>query len=136
MTANRVAPWSVAFVVLGLSFASSADTAVLESRLRALEGDVDVGAASAALEQAERALAKSGARAKEGDPGGSARARAIADAALTLAERQVARERTRRALFATRQRLLEVRAKVSAEREAVERLLRQRAEVARQEDAR
>lgn len=120
-------------VVAGLSSVSLASDGAIEARLSAVVGDSWARVAKEATDHARRALEQSRLTTGAGDQARAERARAIADAALTLAERQVARARTRDALRKAQERLLTVRARVTAEAETVEQLLRQRAEVARQE---
>lgn len=101
----------------------------LEHRLAELEKRDDAKYADGALEQARRAL-----RRASGSPEGSsaaARARGIADAALVLADRQLARRRAQAELLVTQRRLNAVRERAKAQRRVLEVLMNDRASLAR-----
>jgi hypothetical protein len=101
----------------------------LEHRLADLEARDDAKYAKGALEQARRALLR--ASSSPEDSSGAARARRIADAALRLADRQLARRRAQAELFATQRRLSSIRERANAQRRVLEALMRDRASLAR-----
>ena len=106
-----------------------ARTAQLQRRLGDLEGREDAKYAKGALQQARRALeAVSG---PIEDPSAAARAQEIADAAMVLADRQLARRRSQAAFFQTQRRLSTVRDRANAQRRVLEALMRDRASLAR-----
>ena len=103
--------------------------AELEHRLAQLETRDDAKYAKGALEQARRALLR--ASSSPEDSSAAARARRIADAALVLADRQLARRRAQAELFATQRRLSSIRERANAQRRVLEALMRDRASLAR-----
>jgi len=104
-------------------------TAELEHRLGQLEARDDAKYAKGALEQARRAILR--ASSSPEDPNAASRARRIADAALVLADRQLARRKAQAELFATQRRLSSIRERANAQRRALEALMRDRASLAR-----
>ncbi|MBT8451756.1 MAG: hypothetical protein KJO40_07320 [Deltaproteobacteria bacterium] len=101
----------------------------LEHRLAELETRDDAKYAKGALEQARRALRRASSS-PEGS-GAAARARRIADAALVLADRQLARRRAQAELLITQRRLNAVRERAKAQRRVLEVLMSDRASLAR-----
>jgi len=104
-------------------------TAELEHRLGQLEARDDAKYAKGALEQARRAILR--ASSSPEDPNAASRARRIADAALVLADRQLARRKAQAELFATQRRLSSIRERANAQRRVLEALMRDRASLAR-----
>jgi hypothetical protein len=109
---------------------ASASNARLRERLQALDAREDAKFAKGAIEQARRALHR--AEQPGADPDAVARARKIAEAAMVLADRQLARRWSQAELFATQGRLNGVRERANAQRRALEALMRERAAIARE----
>ena len=92
-----------------------------------MQARADAKYAKGALEQARQAVDTAGQR-----QGESARdAERIAEAALVLAERQLARREAQEAFFFAYRRVQEMEARAKAQRRALEALLQERARLAR-----
>lgn len=120
----------IAEAVVDKSEQANASYARLRERLQALDAREDAKFAKGAIEQARRALHR--AEQPGADPDAVARALKIADAAMVLADRQLARRWSQAELFATQGRLNGVRERANAQRRALEALMRERAAVARE----
>jgi len=130
------------FIVLGLACAlpassglaneasASAQTVELRNRLTQLEARNDAKYAKGALEQARRALSAASHDAEH--PSTASRARKIAEAAMVLADRQLAHRRAQAELFATQRRLSSSRERANAQRRVLEALMKDRASLARE----
>jgi hypothetical protein len=90
----------------------------------------EASSVEAALEQARQALER--AEQPGEDPAAALRAQEIAQAALTLAEREIERRRTQQALFDTQRRLTTTRERAEAQRRVLEALMRERAALVRE----
>jgi len=101
----------------------------LEHQLARLETRDDAKYAKGALEQARRALLRASSSPK--GSGAAERARRIADAALVLADRQLARRRAQAELLVAQRRLNAVRERAKAQRRVLEVLMSDRASLAR-----
>jgi hypothetical protein len=108
---------------------SESQAADLAYRLGELEARDDAKYAKGALEQARRAMLRASSLPE--DPNAGARARGIADAALVLADRQLARRKAQAELFATQRRLSAIRERANAQRRVLEALMRDRASLTR-----
>ena len=102
----------------------------LRERLARVSALEDAHSVETALEQARRAVER--AEEPNDDPEATLRAQGIARAALTLAERQLARRRTQEALFGTQRRLTATRERAAAQRRVLEALMRERAALVRE----
>ena len=109
-------------------------TARLQLRLGQLEAREDAKYAKAALEQARRALHEMSGPLDDADA--IARMQQIARAAMVLAERQLERRSVQSQLFATQRRLTATRERANSQRRALEALMRDRASLAREGQAR
>jgi hypothetical protein len=126
-----IASASFASSALADQAASSVETAQLQTRLALLEAREDATYAKGALEQARRALKT--ASVSVGNEDRVSRAEGIARAAMALAERQLESRRSQGDLAAAQARLSAIREQASAQRRALEALMRDRAVLARQE---
>ncbi|HJL29747.1 MAG TPA: DUF4398 domain-containing protein, partial [Polyangiaceae bacterium LLY-WYZ-15_(1-7)] len=109
-----------ALLLLAPLGAAQEATPGLEARLRAAEEAPEAREAAGPLRQAREALAR--AEALEGPA--ARRARGIADAALTLAERRIARARARAALAQAQRQAEAATRRAAVAREALERARR------------
>ncbi len=125
--------WALLFVIAGASpfgsaaVANESEAARLQQRLEGVQARADAKYAKGALEQARQALAMSEQRQGEA----ALSAQHIAEAALVLAERQLARREAQEAFFAAYRRVQDLEGRAKAQRRALEALLKERARIAR-----